>query len=130
MIQIIYGYIRVSSADQNEDRQITALREKGIPEKNLFKDKISGKDFDRPAYKKLVGRIKPGDLIYVMSIDRLGRNYKEIQEQWRILTQEKKADVCVLDMPPLPLPENFGKVYDEWISKKLTLLQTGQRRKS
>lgn len=80
MIQIIYGYIRVSSADQNEDRQITALREKGIPEKNLFKDKISGKDFDRPAYKKLVGRIKPGDLIYVMSIDRLGRNYKEIQE--------------------------------------------------
>lgn len=65
-----------------------------------------------------------------MSIDRLGRNYKEIQEQWRILTQEKKADVCVLDMPPLPLPENFGKVYDEWISKKLTLLQTGQRRKS
>lgn len=101
MIQIIYGYIRVSSADQNEDRQITALREKGISEKNLFKDKISGKDFDRPAYKKLVGKIKPGDLIYVMSIDRLGRNYKEIQEQWRILTQEKKADVCVLDMPLL-----------------------------
>lgn len=78
-----------------------ALRKKGVPEKNLYIDKQSGKNFDRPRYKKLVKKLKPGDLLYILSIDRLGRNYKEIQEQWRILTKEKKADICVLDMPLL-----------------------------
>lgn len=91
----------MSSADQNEDRQLVALREKGVPEKNLFLDKQSGKDFERPNYKRLVKRIKKGDLLYILSIDRLGRNYEEIQEQWRILTKEKEADICVLDMPLL-----------------------------
>ena len=98
---IVYGYIRVSSMDQNEDRQRIALRGKGVPERNLYIDKQSGKDFDRPRYKRLVKRLKAGDLLYVHSIDRLGRNYKEIQEQWRVLTKEKGADVCVLDMPLL-----------------------------
>ena len=97
----IYGYVRVSSIDQNEDRQIIALREAAVPEKNIFMDKQSGKDFDRPNYKKLVRKLKAGDLLYVLSIDRLGRNYKEIQEQWRILTQDKGIDICVLDMPLL-----------------------------
>lgn len=96
-----YGYVRVSSTDQNEDRQMIALREKGIPERNIFIDKQSGKDFDRPQYKKLVRKLKQGDLLYVMSIDRLGRNYAEIQDQWRILTKEKQIDICVLDMPLL-----------------------------
>lgn len=93
----MYGYVRVSSIDQNEDRQMVALREMPIPDKNIFMDKQSGKDFDRPSYKKL----KAGDILYVLSIDRLGRNYKEIQEQWRMLTQEKGIDICVLDMPLL-----------------------------
>lgn len=96
-----YGYVRVSSTDQNEERQIIALRENGVSEKNLFIDKQSGKDFDRPKYKRLMRLLKPGDLLYVLSIDRLGRNYKEIQEQWRKLTHEKKVDICVLDMPLL-----------------------------
>ena len=84
----IYGYVRVSSTDQNEDRQMIALREVGVPEKNIFMDKQSGKDFDRPNYKKLVRKLKAGDLLYILSIDRLGRNYEEIQKQWRILTKE------------------------------------------
>ena len=96
-----YGYIRVSSIDQNEDRQVLALRKKGIPEKRIFLDKQSGKDFERPQYQRMIKRLKPGDLLYVLSIDRLGRNYREIQEQWRQLTQEKNLDVCVLDMPLL-----------------------------
>lgn len=98
---IIYGYIRVSSTDQNEDRQLIALREKGVNEKRLYIDKQSGKNFDRPSYKQLVKKLRPGDLLYILSIDRLGRNYKEIQEQWRTLTQEKGIDICVLDMPLL-----------------------------
>ena len=81
-----YGYIRVSSREQNEDRQLIALREVSVPEQNIFMDKQSGKDFDRPQYKKLIRRLKPDDLLYVKSIDRLGRNYKEIQDQWRVLT--------------------------------------------
>ncbi len=97
----IYGYIRVSSADQNESRQLAALREKGVPAKNIFMDKRSGKDFDRPQYKRLVRALRPGDLLYVPSIDRLGRNYKEIQEQWRILTKQIAVDIVVLDMPLL-----------------------------
>ena len=97
----IYGYIRVSSADQNEARQLAALRAKAVPAQNIYTDKQSGKDFDRPQYKKLVKRLRAGDLLYVLSIDRLGRNYKEVQEQWRILTKEKGVDICVIDMPLL-----------------------------
>ncbi len=96
-----YGYIRVSSREQNEDRQLIALREVSVPEQNIFMDKQSGKDFDRPQYKKLIRRLKPDDLLYVKSIDRLGRNYKEIQDQWRVLTKEKGVDIVVLDMPIL-----------------------------
>jgi len=96
-----YGYIRVSSTDQNEDRQLDAMKEKNIPARNLYIDKQSGKDFDRPQYKRLVKKLRPSDLLYVLSIDRLGRNYKEIQNQWRILTKEKEVDVCVIDMPLL-----------------------------
>lgn len=97
----VYGYIRVSSADQNEARQMAAIKELGINGCNIFIDKQSGKDFERPQYKRLMKRIKPGDLIYIQSIDRLGRNYNEIQTQWRVLTKEKGADICVLDMPLL-----------------------------
>ena len=84
-----YGYIRVSTREQNEDRQLIALREMSIPEQNIFMDKQSGKDFNRPQYKKLVRKLKPDDLLYIKSIDRLGRNYEEIQNQWRILTKDK-----------------------------------------
>ena len=97
----IYGYVRVSSTDQNEERQMVALAEAGVSEKNIFMDKQSGKSFDRPQYKKLVKKLKTGDLLYVLSIDRLGRNYEEIQNQWRIITKEIGADICVLDMPLL-----------------------------
>ena len=96
-----YGYIRVSSTDQNEDRQRVALGQKDILPRNIYMDKQSGKDFNRPQYKKLVRKLKPGDLLYILSIDRLGRNYKEIQEQWRILTKIKDVDICVIDMPLL-----------------------------
>ena len=97
----IYGYIRVSSTDQNEDRQLIALREMAVPEATLFVDKQTGKDFQRPQYKRLLRKLKKDDLLYVKSIDRLGRNYGEILEQWRILTKEKGIDIVVLDMPLL-----------------------------
>ena len=98
---MIYGYIRVSTREQNEDRQLIALREMAVPEANLFIDKQSGKDFNRPQYKKLLRKMKKDDLLYIKSIDRLGRNYREILEQWRILTKEKEVDIVVLDMPLL-----------------------------
>ena len=94
----IYGYIRVSSVDQNEDRQVIAMERKKVPRTNLYIDRQSGKDFKRPRYQEMVKRLMPGDLVYVLSIDRLGRNYEEIQNQWRILTKEKGVDVCVIDM--------------------------------
>ena len=97
----LYGYIRVSTREQNEDRQILALKDLSIPEKNLFIDKQSGKDFERPQYRKMVRKLKKDDLLYIKSIDRLGRNYSEILEQWRILTKEKGIDIVVLDMPLL-----------------------------
>ena len=97
----IYGYVRVSSRDQNEDRQLIALKEVGVPEKNIYLDKQSGKDFNRPQYKKLLRKIKKDDLLYIKSIDRLGRNYEEILQQWRVLTKEKGIDIVVLDMPLL-----------------------------
>ena len=100
-MESIYGYIRVSSTDQNEDRQIDAMNKEGIPPKNIFLDKQSGKDFNRPQYKKLIKRLKPGDTVCILSIDRLGRNYNDIQEQWRVITKEIGADISVLDMPLL-----------------------------
>ncbi len=100
-ISNIYGYIRVSTKEQNEDRQLIALREMAVPEENLFVDKQSGKDFERPQYKRLLRKLKRDDLLYIKSIDRLGRNYTEILEQWRILTKDKGIDIVVLDMPLL-----------------------------
>ena len=97
----IYGYARVSSIDQNEDRQLHALQETGVQSYNIFIDKLSGKDFNRPKYLRLTEKLQEGDLLYIKSIDRLGRNYNEILEQWRILTKEKKIDIIVLDMPLL-----------------------------
>jgi len=98
---VTYGYVRVSTREQNEDRQLIALREMGISDENIYMDKQSGKDFQRPQYKKLVRRMKKDDLLCIKSIDRLGRNYKEILEQWRVLTKEKGIDIVVLDMPLL-----------------------------
>lgn len=97
----IYGYIRVSSIDQNEERQVIALRERGVPPPCIYMDKQSGRDFERPQYKKMVRRLRAGDLLYVLSIDRLGHNYQEVQDQWRLLTKEIGVDICVIDMPLL-----------------------------
>lgn len=96
-----YGYIRVSSADQNESRQRIALEQQAIPQGRIFMDKLSGKDFHRPQYQAMLKKLRQGDQLCVMSIDRLGRNYEEILEQWRILTKEKRVDILVLDMPLL-----------------------------
>lgn len=97
----IFGYIRVSSRDQNEDRQLIAMKEQNIPKKFIYMDKQSGKDFERPAYKRMLNKLKKGDVLIIKSIDRLGRNYEEIIQQWRIITKEKGADIVVLDMPLL-----------------------------
>ena len=173
-----YGYVRVSTREQNEGRQLIALREMDIPERNIFMDKQSGKDFCRPQYQKLVRRLRAEDVLYVKSIDRLGRNYGEILDQWRVLTKEKRVDIVVLDMPlldtrrgkdlvgtfladivlqvlsfvaenertnirqrqaegiaaakargvqfgrpPIPLPENFHRVHQEWRLKNMSLRQ-------
>ena len=96
-----YGYVRVSTREQNEDRQLIALKDYKVLESNIYVDKLSGRDFNRPQYQKLMKRIRPGDLIVVKSIDRLGRNYEEIQVQWRKITKEKQVDMVVLDMPLL-----------------------------
>lgn len=96
-----YGYVRISSTDQNENRQMDVMREKGIANSDIYIDKQSGKDFNRPQYKKLVRKLREGDTLFILSIDRLGRNYEEIQKQWRILTKEIGIDVCVVDMPLL-----------------------------
>ena len=98
---MIYGYIRVSSTDQNEDRQRLALLAAGVPSDSQYMDKLSGKNFERPAYKRMLRRLRAGDLLYILSIDRLGRNYSEVLEQWRVLTKEKGVDIVVLDMPLL-----------------------------
>ena len=97
----IFGYVRISTKDQNEARQLAALAEYDIPKRNLYIDRQSGKDFDRPAWRRLVKRLRPGDLLIIQSIDRLGRNYGEILEQWRITTKERQADIMILDMPLL-----------------------------
>lgn len=101
MAEQVYGYIRVSARDQNEDRQRIALGEAAVPERNIYIDRRSGKDFERPEYKKLLRKLKKDNLLYIKSIDRLGRNYAEILEQWRVLTKEKGVDIVVLDMPLL-----------------------------
>lgn len=97
----IYGYVRVSSREQNEDRQMIALGDKDVPKENIFVDKQSGKDFNRPRYKRLLRLLREDDILYIKSIDRLGRNYEEILEQWRFLTKKKRIDIVVLDMPLL-----------------------------
>lgn len=96
-----WGYVRVSSNDQNEERQLMALEEVGVESDNIYVDKQSGKDFNRPGYSTLVMKMQEGDLLYILSIDRLGRNYEEVQNQWRYLTKDKKIDICVIDMPLL-----------------------------
>lgn len=101
MSSTIYGYVRVSTQCQNEDRQMIAMEEMDVPEQNIYIDKQSGKDFNRPQYKRLMRQIKEGDVIYIKSIDRLGRNYDEILEQWRVITKVKKVDIVVIDMPIL-----------------------------
>lgn len=97
----VYGYVRVSSVDQNEERQLIEMERVGVPRDNVFIDKQSGKNFERPNYKRLVRKLREGDLLYILSIDRLGRNYEEIQNQWRVLTKEKGIDIVVIDMPLL-----------------------------
>lgn len=97
----IYGYIRVSSHDQNEDRQLAALRKAGINPRHIYLDKQSGKDFMRPAYRRLLKRLAPDDVLFIKSIDRLGRNYEEILQQWQLLTRQMRVDIVVLDMPLL-----------------------------
>ncbi len=97
----VYGYVRVSSIDQNEDRQMVEMEQRKVPKGNIYVDKQSGKDFERPQYKKMIKKLKSGDLLYILSIDRLGRNYEDVQKQWRILTKEIGVDICVIDMPLL-----------------------------
>ena len=97
----IYGYARVSTREQNEDRQILALMEMGVPQSNIYLDKLSGKDFERPQYKKLLKKLDGNSVLYIKSIDRLGRNYHDLSDQWRIITKEKGADIVVIDMPLL-----------------------------
>ena len=99
--QKVYGYVRVSTKEQNEDRQIIALKEMGVPETNIFMDKLPGKDFERPQYKKLLKKLDSNSVLFIKSIDRLGRSYRDLSEQWRINTKEKGADVVVIDMPIL-----------------------------
>lgn len=98
---MVYGYVRVSTREQNEDRQLAAMLEHGVSAENIFIDKQSGKDFNRPQYRKLLRKVKKEDLIYIKSIDRLGRNYGEIIEQWKIITRDKHVDLCILDIPIL-----------------------------
>ena len=106
----IYGYARVSTREQNEERQIIALREYGVQDRYIFMDKQSGKDFDRPAYQRMIKKLKPGDLLIIKSIDRFGRSYEDILEQWRFITRKKRASIVVLDMPLLDTRMDNGLV--------------------
>lgn len=178
----VYGYCRVSGKDQNEGRQLVAMQEMGVQVGNIFIDKLSGKDFNRPKYKKLIRKLKKDDLLYIKSIDRLGRNYEDIIEQWKVITKEKLADIVVIDMPlldtrrgkdlmgtfladivlavlsyvaenertairqrqaegiavakakgirfgpaPMPLPDNFHEIYQEWKHNKITVSEAASR---
>lgn len=127
----VYGYVRVSTREQNEDRQMIAMNEKQVPEENIYMDKQSGKDFNRPMYKKMLKKLKQDDLLYVVSIDRLGRNYEEILEQWRILTREKKIDIVVLDMPLLDTRRGkdlMGTFLSDIVLQVLSFVAENERR--
>ena len=112
----IYGYVRVSTKEQHADRQIKAVDQFGVPKSNIFIDRQSGKDFDRPSYRALKRKLKKGDILVLSSIDRLGRNYDEVQEQWRILTKEKDIDIVVLDMPLLDTRNGNGDLTGKFIA--------------
>lgn len=112
----IHGYARVSTKEQNESRQINALKDFGISERDIYIDKISGKSFDRPEYKRLLNVIRKGDLVVVLSLDRLGRNYTEVQEQWRFITDELGADLKVLDMPLLDTRASKDTIDSRFVS--------------
>ena len=123
-----YGYARVSTLEQNEERQLLALKKIGVEE--IFIDKLSGKDFNRPQYKKLIKRLKCGDLLYILSIDRLGRNYEDVQNQWRIITKEIGADICVLDMPLLDTRRDkdlIGTFISEIVLQLLSFVAQNER---
>ena len=125
-----YGYVRVSTREQNEGRQLIAMAELSVPAKNIFLDKQSGKDFERPQYKRLVNKLKPDDLLYIKSIDRLGRNYEEILEQWRVLTKEKQIDIVVLDMPLLDTRRGkdlMGTFLSDIVLKVLSFVAENER---
>ena len=126
----IYGYVRVSSQEQNEDRQLIAMAESGVARANIFIDKQSGKDFERPNYKKLIKRLRPGDTLIIKSIDRLGRNYEEIQNQWRIITKEKKVDIVVIDMPLLDTRRDknlLGTFISDLVLQLLSFISENER---
>lgn len=112
----VYGYVRVSSKDQCEERQLIAMSEFGVPAQDIYLDKLSGKDFERPQYKRMMKKLKQGDTLAIKSIDRLGRSYAEIQEQWRMITKEKKADIVVLDMPLLDTREKKSDLTGTFIA--------------
>lgn len=127
----VYGYVRVSSVDQNEDRQMIAMREAGVPDENVFLDNKSGKDFERPKYKKMVRRLREGDLLYIQSIDRFRRNYEIIQEQWRFLTKEKKIEIVVIDMPLLDTKRGkdlVGTFLSDIVLQVLSFVAENERR--
>lgn len=128
----IYAYVRVSAVDQHEDRQVIALEPFMIPKSNIFIEKQSGKDFNRKTYRRLMKKLKPGDLLYLHSIDRLGRNYEEILEQWRILTKEKRVDIIVLDMPVLDTTQHknvLGAFISDLILGVLSYVAHAEREK-
>ena len=115
MQEMMYGYIRVSTKDQHEDRQMIAMQEFGVSEKHIYMDKLSGKDFNRPEYQRLLRKLREGDALFVQSIDRLGRNYEEILEHWGLLTRKKKVDIVVLDFPLL---DTRGRGEDQSLTGK------------
>ena len=126
----VYGYVRVSSQEQNEDRQLIAMAEAGVERANIFIDKQSGKDFDRPNYKRLIDRLRPGDTLFIKSIDRLGRNYEEIQNQWRIITKDKDVDMVVIDMPLLDTRINknlLGTFISDLVLQLLSFISENER---
>ena len=126
----VYGYARVSTKEQNLDRQLIALQQFGVSPRSIYQDKLSGKDFNRPAYLHLMKRIKPGDTLVIKSIDRLGRNYNEILEQWRLITTEKKTDIVVLDMPLLDTRQGkdlTGKLISEIVLQLLSYVAQTER---
>lgn len=126
----IYGYVRVSSQEQNEDRQLVAMAEAGVARGNIFIDKQSGKDFERPNYKRLMKKLRPGDTLIIKSIDRLGRNYEEIQNQWRIITKEKKVDIVVIDMPLLDTRRDknlLGTFISDLVLQLLSFISENER---